>query len=732
LALGQQTAPKPIYQDVIGGLVGGISGVVLAVTFAGLLFSGGLAEALPRYIGLSLFGTALVTVLLSLFGTYPAIVTSPQDFAPVILTTLVTGIAVSGLGDAGVATAIAGVAVATLTTGTVFALLGQFQLGRLIRYIPYPVIGGFLAGTGWVLFVGGLTLTTGIHVESLPTAQFLSPDVLARWLPGLFYSVFLLWVTRRFNHFLVWPIALIGGIVTFYGIGLVLGSQPADLIAAGWALGPFPEQTGLTLLSTDELAQVDWSFLSSHANLLFPVIVVSAIALLLNINGLELITAQDIDENRELKIAGFANMAAAFTGVTTTFHGLSATGLAHAVGATRRLTGLVTAGLMLSVVIFGLDLLAFMPRAIIGGLSMLLGLQLLIQWAVQSWRRLPKFDYALILLILIIIALFGFLQGVGLGILMAALLFLLSYSRTNVVKHSTTGNAFSSSLTRTRQERQLLGHGLGQKILILQLHGYIFFGTAVQLVERIRAHLDEQEQGNLCFVVLDFKGVTGIDSSVAMSFEKLAPHARQQPAMILTSGFTDQDRSYLSHAGVYSRYENIFRDFNDVDRAVEWCEDQLLSASQVQDQLQPLSVADQLSQLIVEPDVVIRLLPFLEKVEVQAGERIIRQGADADDIFFIESGRVTAQFEFDDLPPYRLQTMTRENVVGEIAYYLRTRRTASVVADEPSILFRLDRKSIRRLAKEDPRGHAMLHELLARLIAERVAHLTGAVRALRR
>ena len=76
--------------------------------------------------------------------------------------------------------------------------------------------------------------------------------------------------------------------------------------------------------------------------------------------------------------------------------------------------------------------------------------------------------------------------------------------------------------------------------------------------------------------------------------------------------------------------------------------------------------------------------------------------------------------------------MTRENVVGEIAYYLNSKRTASVVADEPSVLFRLDRPAIQKLALEDPRGHALLHELLARLIAERVAHLTSAVRALRR
>ena len=319
-------------------------------------------------------------------------------------------------------------------------------------------------------------------------------------------------------------------------------------------------------------------------------------------------TGQDFDENHELRVTGLANILAAFTGVTATFHGLSVTGLARSVGARTRIAGLTTAALLLVILLLGFNLIAFMPRAILGGLSMMLGLQLLDEWVVKSWSRLPKFDYAMIVIILVIIALVGFLEGVGLDVLMAALLFLLSYSRTDVVKHSTTGDAFNSSFTRSRQERRLLGRSLGRKILILQLHGYIFFGTAVQLVERIRDHLDEQDENSRCFVVVDFKGVTGIDSSVVMSFEKLVPHARHQPAVIVTSGLTPQDRMYLSNAGIFDRQEEIFLDFNDVDRGVEWCEDQLLTGTRAKGLLRPLSVAEQLEELVVEPATVARLL----------------------------------------------------------------------------------------------------------------------------
>ena len=288
LAVSTNSVKNASFQDVIGGLTAGISSVVFAVTFAGLLFSGGLDEALPRYIGLSLLGTAIVTAVLSLFSSYPAVIASSQDYTPVVLTALMAAILVRDLEGANVVSAIAGIAISTLATGAFFAIFGLFRLGRLIRYVPYPVIGGFLAGTGWVLVIGGVALATGLQIEHAAPQLLLTVDVLVRWLPALIFALLLYFITARYKHYLVWPSALVGGILLFYIASLLLGSSPADMSAAGWTLGPFPDRAPLELVTAAELDLVAWDLLAEHANLLLPILVVSAIGLLLNINGLEL------------------------------------------------------------------------------------------------------------------------------------------------------------------------------------------------------------------------------------------------------------------------------------------------------------------------------------------------------------------------------------------------------------------------------------------------------------
>ncbi|HRO23393.1 MAG TPA: cyclic nucleotide-binding protein, partial [Promineifilum sp.] len=97
-------------------------------------------------------------------------------------------------------------------------------------------------------------------------------------------------------------------------------------------------------------------------------------------------------------------------------------------------------------------------------------------------KRLPLPDYLVILLILIIIAAVGFLEGVLVGIIVTVVMFVVNYSRTSVVKHELNGTTFRSRVTRNLDDRAVLD-ALGDQAYILQLQGFVFFGTANGLLE---------------------------------------------------------------------------------------------------------------------------------------------------------------------------------------------------------------------------------------------------------
>jgi SulP family sulfate permease len=107
----------------------------------------------------------------------------------------------------------------------------------------------------------------------------------------------------------------------------------------------------------------------------------------------------------------------------------------------------------------------------------------------------------------------------------------------------------------------------------------------------------------------------------------------------------------------------------------------------------------------------------------------MHRGDKPDELYFIESGRVTAQLERPGRAPVRLQTMAGENVVGEIGLYLGTTRTASVITDEPSTVYRLTARALEQMKQRDPDLAASLHEYIARLMAERLVHIIGTVDA---
>jgi SulP family sulfate permease len=139
----------------------------------------------------------------------------------------------------------------------------------------------------------------------------------------------------------------------------------------------------------------------------------------------------------------------------------------------------------------GAPLLALFPKPILGGLLLFMGLSFLVEWVIDAWFKLPRADYAVVLLILVVIGATNFLIGVGVGLVAMVVLFVVNYSRVDVVRHALSGAEMKSNVERCAYHRRV-SRKLGQHIYILELQGFVFFGTANTLLEWIRARVTDR------------------------------------------------------------------------------------------------------------------------------------------------------------------------------------------------------------------------------------------------
>ena len=270
-----------------------------------------------------------------------------------------------------------------------------------MRFVPYPVVGGFLAGTGWLLFKGGLYVASGIEVHLRTVGLMLRSESLKHWLPALVFGVILLLAVRLVKKPLVIPIVL--------GIGLValrdrhaLRRAPRSTrrgTGAG-SSGPFESARLWQPWALRAISGADWSAVLGQWTGIVTAVFVAAIAILFNISGTEIVLHRDLDTNRELRDAGVLNVISGALGGIPGYHALSLTALAERMSVDARTAGLVAALVPLAAVVFGASVIELIPRMIVGGVLVFLGLAFIVEWVWDKRRTLPALEYVVVLVIL--------------------------------------------------------------------------------------------------------------------------------------------------------------------------------------------------------------------------------------------------------------------------------------------------------------------------------------------
>lgn len=701
-----------VLATISAGAVIGVVEVVLAISFAALVFGGYLEEFLPAGIGIYLIAAALTLAILAWRAGVRGVVGTVQDAAAAVLAIVAASAALDATGSVNRAflTVVAATVVITLLTAGTFLLLGTLRLGNLARFIPYPVVGGFLAGTGWLLFKGGLRVAASMEPKWDTMSQFVDPFELVRWVPALAFGAVLLVATRVIKRPLVIPAALALGLILFVIWMVVTGKSIQETRDGLWLLGPFTSTRLWQPWTLRALEGADWSAVLGQTAGIVSTVFVAVMGCLFNVGGVEVLLHKDLDTNEELRDAGWVNVATGLFGAIPGYHALSLTALAQQMAVDGRRAGLVAALVPIAALVFGADIVGLVPRIIVGGVLVFVGLSFLVSWIVDMRRSLPVGEYLIVLAILLSIATRGLMTGLVVGLILAVVLFAINYGRIDLVRDVAFGVTYRSNVDRPPGERAVLQEQ-AERVQILRLNGFVFFGTASGFLERIRKRV---EAGPLRFLVIDLRRVTGVDSSGALSFRKAAQLAEASGFELVFAGASAGVERQLRRGGLVP--SEVLRFEPDLDHALQRCEDVLLEEAGP-DRVGGVGEGGRLPP---------HLMPYLERRSLPEGSVLIRQGDPPDAMFVLESGRLRVELSTPEGARRRLSTVRPGVMVGEIALYTGVPRTADVIAETPCVVLGLSRASIERLEAEEPETAAALHRWLASTLAVR---LTDADRA---
>jgi sulfate permease, SulP family len=722
IAHSQPTANRLSLNLIAGGTMGLLT-VITSVSFGTVIFTGDLATALPFGIGLLLFSSTIVSAVATFLSAYPAILATVSEPSIPVLS-LVARQIVEAMPDASpeakLLTFTATIVLNTIVSGSIFLALGSFKLGGFVRFIPYPVVGGFLAGTGALLILGALHSISGLDLHHFTIAGLFQPIVLLQWVPALIFAFAMFAIPHRIDHFLVIPGIIVSAIVLFY-IAMLLTGTPIDIAQEqGLLLQKLPAGQIYQFSTFPALTQANWQVVWQQVPSLAALWLIDTIALLLNANGIELAVSRDLNLNRELKVAGVATLVSGAGGGIGGFASSGENRLVHHLGGSNRLVGGLVAGICLAMVLGGAPLLSFIPKFILVGIPLLLGIEFFHEWLYQAWFKFSRSDYAIIVLILLVTATAGYLQGISVGLIAAIVLFVVNYSRLTITKRIASGAYLYSNVLRTSEEVELLQNE-GEQTYVIELQGLIFFGTANKLLNQIRDRIDHPEQTPVRFVLLDFRLVSGLDASAVLSFAKLKQVAGAKQIHLIFTNLSPEAQQRLQQGECLDKDDPLCHIFEDLDRGLEWCETQILRNANSA-ALEVHSLVDHLESSFVDPSQVERLMRHLQSRQLTEGEHLFHQGDPFDGLFFVGSGQVSVVLELENGQTKRIRTYTVGNTIGEIGLYRRTIRMASVVADKPSTMYFLPTEAFEKIESSDPLLASNIHRFIVNLLAERLSH----------
>ncbi len=723
-----------VLNTLSAGLFTSLITIVLSLSYASLIFSGELAPFLAHGIALAITSVVVVGFVQTMWSDSAHLVVQvDDDTAPVMA--LFIGFLIASLPhglspEQILSNVLAAVVISTFIAGLTLTIFGYFKLGNLLQFLPYSAIGGYFAAVGWLLLVGALNSLVPFEVNSIESIFTLFSDTqtILKWLPALIIGVCLRWMSDKISTGHLLAFAAIVVTLLFYTAAFSLGADLGVLQSEGYLIGPFAN-TQSNLFSP--ITHLNWSEVQANAfiNNIASIATISLIALLsftLCVSAVALNTRKELDANKELQVSGMANIANSLLGGLFALPSVSSSKLSHDLHPIpSKLLGL--SGVAVAVLIFylGLDLIAYIPRMVLGVLLIFIAFGFLHEWLIKGYKKFGPIEYSVIPIILIVSVFYGFLESIVFGIVAAIILFAINYSRIRVIKYQASGAELRSNVVRRSEQNQYLKRH-GEKARIFKLQGFLFFGTAGTLYKEVTASLANSKEQSVEYVLLDFSQVSGIDSSATLNFERLAQRLKEHNTNLVLTGLKHDLLAKLIHGGFDPKNGELIHQFLDIDQGLEWCENRILDDLRLESG-SPQSVLELIAGDLSTDEIEL-LKRYLTKRRVTKGELLTDLGEQSNEVYMLESCTASAYILDSNNIERRIDGAGRGAIYGEIGFFLNIPRTAIVKADSDGELYSLSFSSLKKMESEAPKLASAINRYMLRIVTERLASTTRSLR----
>lgn len=515
-------------RNIVSGLVVGVVALPLAMAFA--IASG----AQPQQ---GLYTAIVAGLLVSILGGSRLQIAGPTGAFIVILASITAQHGIDGL------------QIATLLAGVILLLLGVARMGAIIKFIPDPVIVGFTAGIGIIIWVGqwqaffGLPAVSGAHfhdklwhaLQALPQLDLATTGLAALTLlivtltprlpllqrvPGPLVGLLVATLVQAFFH---WP-----GVAT---IGTAFGGIPAGLPSL-----QVPEVTAARVIELIGPA--------------FAIAMLGAIESLLSAVVADGMAGTRHDSNQELIGQGIANMVAPLFGGFAATGAIARTATNVRNGGTSPIAGIVHAVTLVLIILFLAPLAVHVPLAALAAILFVVAWNMSeARHFLRMIRRAPPADVVILLVTFALTVFVDLVVAVNIGVILATLHFLRRMASSVEVQQQTE--------PQLREEFGHRGLQVPPDVLVYRVEGPFFFG-AVENFERALAstHTDPEA------LIIRLRWVPFIDITGLQTLEEVVKDLQRRKVRVMLTGANERVQGKLEKAGLIDLIgrENFCRD----------------------------------------------------------------------------------------------------------------------------------------------------------------------------
>ena len=726
------------WRELQAGFAGTLISLAPTLTMGLLAFAALGPNAAALGIPAALMSSVVGAAVFALLARGPMAAGGPSAAPVLVLGTLVARVAADpafSVGDpTAVALLLALAATATVSMGLIQVALGLSGLVRFAKFVPQPVLAGFMNGVALLALLALLPLLFGWPVGALQAAgwQAMPPVQPATLAVGLFTAALILGLPRLNRRLPATLIGLLAGTGAYATL---------HAVAPQWTLGPLTGTLSVAWPHLDTLAPffngMDDPLLQRHLGAALAAGLVMALIgtleLVLNSLAMDQACHTRTDPRREVLALGVANVASGLVGGLPLL--LLRPRALHmlAVGGRSRGGLFICCGLFALLGLVAVDLLALLPQVVLGGAMVTVYLLSADRWslqlAAQWWRGRREADVQRTLvvvgLVCAVTVVMGFPAAVAIGALLSVLLFVRSMNRS-LVRHRFTAEALPSRRIYAADDEIRL-QALRARITVLELEGALFFGSADRIAE-----VADTLEPDCDTLVLDFRRVSLIDASGAVVLSQVSRRLQSRGTILLLAGVGAQNR----HGRLLEQFagQHFVADHGaaDTDQAIESAELRLLAQAGID----PLHATVPLQQVGLmdglDAGQRARLAAALQTRQLASGECLFRQGDPGDRLYVITAGSInifSAAAPDSAALPQRYVSLSPGMMLGETAMLDGGGRSGDAVAYGVTEVHSLDDQVLLQLRDDDPLLYAQIHRNIAVHLSQRLRAAAWAWRA---